>query len=251
MRLAGRLFAASTLVTVALVGVAGWSLLAAVPRLLRALVKMLGGAHGGSIAVESEEKGTCVTVRLSQTAPMSCMKRLIVVLALGTLFAGCAALDWFRDTPEGRSEPARLVARADELVRQGQPSAARDLYARVVAGGARGAVHAQALYNLARLYVDPSRGLRDYRSAKLAFERLLAEYPNGEWAPDARAWHAALAELVAREAELAAREAELVGREAQRVVREAEAARLRNEAAKLAADLQRLKRIDLKLERRR
>ena len=250
MRLAGRLFAASTLVV---------SLQDAVPRLLRALVKTLVGAYGGSIAVESEEeKGTCVTVCLSQTAPMSCMKRLIVVLALGTLFAGCAALDWFRDTPEGRSEPARLVARADELVRQGQPSAARDLYAQVVAGGARGAVHAQALYNLARLYVDPSSGLRDYRSAKLAFERLLTEYPNGEWAPAARAWHAALAELVAREAELvareaelAAREAELVVREAQRVVREAEAARLRNEAAKLAADLQRLKRIDLKLERRR
>ena len=183
MRLADRLFAASTLVV---------SLQDAVPRLLRALVKTLVGAHGGSIAVESEEeKGTCVTVRLSQTAPMSCMKRLIVVLALGTLFAGCASLDWFRDKPEGRSEPARLVARADELARQGQPSAARDLYARVVAGGARGAVHAQALYNLARLYVDPSSGLRDYQSAKLAFERLLTEYPNGEWAPDARAWRGA------------------------------------------------------------
>ena len=115
------------------------------------------------------------------------MKRLVVVLALGALFAGCAALDRFRDKPEGQSESAQLVARADELVRQGQPSAARDLYARVVAGDARGAVHAQALYNLARLYVDPSSGLRDYRAAKLAFERLLTEYPNAEWAPDARA----------------------------------------------------------------
>jgi hypothetical protein len=186
------------------------------------------------------------------------MKHLVVVLALGALFAGCTAVDWFRDKPEGRSESAQLVARADELVRQGQSSAARDLYARVAAGDARGAVHAQALYNLARLYVDPSSGLRDYRAAKLAFERLLTEYPNGEWAPDARAWHAALAELVAREAKLVAREAELVAREAdlaareaERVVREAEAARLRNEAAKLSADLQRLKRIDLKLERRR
>ena len=172
------------------------------------------------------------------------MKRLVVALALGALFAGCAAVDWFRDKPEGRSEPAQLVARADELVRQGQQSAARDLYARVVAGGARGAVHAQALYNLARLHVDPSSGLRDYRAAKLVFERLLTEYPKGEWAADARAWHAALAELVAREAELVVREAELV-------VRETEAARLRNEAAKLGADLQRLKRIDLNLERKR
>ncbi len=172
------------------------------------------------------------------------MKRLVVALALGALFAGCAGVDWFRDKPEGRSEPAQLVARADELVRQGQPSAARDFYARVVAGGARGAVHAQALYNLARLHVDPSSGLRDYRAAKLVFERLLTEYPKGEWAADARAWHAALAELVAREAELVVREAELV-------VRETESTRLRNEAAKLGADLQRLKRIDLNLERRR
>ena len=97
MRLAGKIFAASTLVIVALVGVAGClavdhlvrahrditsrslpalqlegSLQEAVPRLLRAIVKTLVGAHGGSIAVESEEgKSTCVTVRLPNTAPMS------------------------------------------------------------------------------------------------------------------------------------------------------------------------------------
>ncbi len=172
------------------------------------------------------------------------MKRLVGVLILGALCAGCAAVDWFRAKPEGRSEPARLVTRADDLVRQGQPGPARDLYAKVVAEGARDAVHARALYNLARLYVDPSSGLRDYRAAKLAFERLLTEYPKGEWESDARGWHTALAELIAREAELAARQAELV-------MREAETARLKSEAAKLGADLQRLKRIELNLERRR
>ena len=108
----------------------------------------------------------------------------------------------------------------------------------------RDALHARALYNLARLYVDPSSGLRDYRAAKLAFERLLTGYPRGEWESDARAWQAALVELVAREAELAARQAELT-------MREAETLRLRSEAAKLGADLQRLKRIELNLERRR
>src|SRR6267143_6884739 len=177
------------------------------------------------------------------------MRRLVLVLTLGALCVGCAAVDWLRARPEERSESAQPLARADELVRQGQPGSARDLYAQIAAMPERDALHARALYNLARLYVDPSSGLRDYRAAKLAFERLLTGYPRGEWAPDARAWHAALAELVAREAELVARESELVVREAQRVVREAAAARLRNEAAKLAADLQRLKRIDLKLER--
>jgi hypothetical protein len=172
------------------------------------------------------------------------MKGLVLVLTLGALCAGCTAVDWLRGKPEARSEPAQLVARADELVRQGQPSQARDLYAQVAAMPVRDAVHARALYNLARLYVDPSNGLRDYRAAKLAFERLLAAYPKGEWESDARAWQAALAELVAREADLAARQAELA-------MREAETLRLKNEAAKLGADLQRLKRIELNFERRR
>lgn len=165
------------------------------------------------------------------------MRRLVVVLTLGALCTGCGTVDWFRDKRETRSEAAQLVGRADELVREGQPSSARDLYARIVAEAPGNAVHARALHSLARLYVDPASGLRDYRAAQLAFGRLLAEYPKSEWESEARAWQAALIELAAREAEL--------------VTREAEATRLKSEAAKLAADLQRLKRIDMNLERRR
>lgn len=158
------------------------------------------------------------------------MRRLVVVLTLGALCTGCGTVDWFRDKRETRSEAAQLVGRADELVREGQPSSARDLYARIVAEAPGNAVHARALHSLARLYVDPASGLRDYRAAQLAFGRLLAEYPKSEWESEARAWQAALIELAAREAE---------------------ATRLKSEAAKLAADLQRLKRIDMNLERRR
>ena len=186
------------------------------------------------------------------------MRRLVVALTLGALCTGCGTVDWFRDKRETRSEVAQLVGRADELVREGQPSAARDLYARIAAEAPRDAVHARALHSLARLYVDPASGFRDYRAAQLAFGRLLTEYPKGEWESEARAWQATLAELVARKAELVAREAELVTREAELVTREAElvtreaeAARLKTEAAKLGADLQRLKRIDMNLERRR
>ena len=97
MWLAGRMVVAPTLVIVALVGVVGcvavdhlvrahrditsWSLPAlqlgvslqeVVPRPLRAIVKTLVGARGGSIAVESEDwKGTCVNVCLPTTAPTS------------------------------------------------------------------------------------------------------------------------------------------------------------------------------------
>jgi len=165
------------------------------------------------------------------------MRRLVVALTLGVLCAGCGTGDWFREKREARSEAAQLVGRADELVREGQPSAARDLYARIVAEAARDVVHARALHSLARLYVDPASGLRDYRAARQAFARLLTDYPHGEWESEARTWQAALTELEAREAEL--------------VTREAEAARLKTEAVKLGADLQRLKRIDLNLERRR
>jgi hypothetical protein len=179
------------------------------------------------------------------------MRRLVVALTLGALCTGCGSVDWFRDKRETRSEVAQLVGRADELVREGQPSAARDLYARIVAEVPRDAVHARALHSLARLYVDPASGFRDYRAAQLAFGRLLTEYPKGEWESEARAWQAILAELVAREAELVALEAKLVALEAKLVTREAETARLKAEATKLGADLQRLKRIDMNLERRR
>jgi hypothetical protein len=212
---------------------------------------------------------------LHRSAPKdsaSVMRRLVVVLALGALCSGCAVAGWFRDTVGTRSGAAQLVARADEMVRDGQPGAAREIYARVVAEAPRDAVHARALHRLARLHVDPSSEIRDYGAARLSFERLLTEYPTSEWESDARAWHAALAELetretelaareaelaardallAARRAELAARDAELAARQAELMAREAETARLKSEVAKLGADLQRLKRIDLNLERRR
>ena len=177
--------------------------------------------------------------RLPSQGCANSMRHLAVVLAVGALCSGCGATGWFSSKPEESrpAPPPPVVARAEELVRQGQPVVARDLYARIAAEPARDAAHARALYNLARLYADPSSGFRDYRAAQIAFDRLLKEYPKGEWDADARAWHAALRDLAAREGELG--------------VREAEVARLKSEAARLGADLQRLKKIDLNLERRR
>jgi hypothetical protein len=165
------------------------------------------------------------------------MRRVLVAVIVGALCTGCAGLERLRPKPEPRSEAAVQVARADQLVRDGQPIAARDVLARVAGEPERDQVHGKALYDLARLQVDPRSGARDYRAAQLAFKRLRAEYPGGEWDADARAWETVLADLAAREAELTARDAEV--------------ARLRSEAAKVGADLQRLKRIDLNLERRR
>ena len=174
------------------------------------------------------------------------MRHLAVVLGLGALCSGCATTGWLSSQPE-KIRPAPtvpMVVGADELARQGRPLAARDLYARIAAEPELDAAHARALYSLARLYTDPSSGLRDYRAAYVAFDRLLKQYPKSEWEADARAWRAALTDLAAREVELEARDGELG-------VREAEMARLRSEAARLGADLQRLRKIDLNLERRR
>jgi hypothetical protein len=180
---------------------------------------------------------------------LALLRGLAVTLALGVLSAGCAmTAEWFPATPEAsRPEPPSapsIVAEADDLLRSGQPQVARDLYVLVSAEPERDTVHARALFNLAKLYTDPTTGFRDYRLAQLAFERLLKEYPSGDWDMDARAWCAALTALAAREVELEARDGELH-------MREAEVARLKGEAARLGTDLQRLKKIDLNLERRR
>jgi hypothetical protein len=175
------------------------------------------------------------------------MRRLVLVLSLGALSAGCASSGWFGSSSEpsrATTPPPLTLAHADDLLGQGRPLAARELYARIAAEPERDARHATALYSLARLLTDPAAGPRDYRAAQRAFDRLLKEYPKGEWEADARAWNAALSDLAAREVELEARDGELR-------VREAELARLKVESARLGSDLQRLKKIDLNLERRR
>ena len=178
------------------------------------------------------------------------MRRLVIALALGAFCAGCAPANLFRESLEPRPQASQLMAHAAELVRDGRPSAAHDLYDRVVREPARDAVHARALYSLARLYVSPASGVRDFRAAQVAFGRLLAEYPKGEWESDARAWAAALAELLAREAEAVRLKSEATKLRADLLAGEAKATRLKEEAAKLRDNLERLKRIDLNLERR-
>ena len=179
------------------------------------------------------------------------MRRLVLAVSLAALSAGCATATGVGVKPEDRPAPVSMVTRADNLHRQGQPMAARDLYVQIVAEPDRDAEHARALYNLARLYADPSGGLRDYRAASLAFKRLLMEYPKGEWEADAQAWNTVLGELAVRDDELGKHEAEAARLKNETMKLAAEVARLKNEKMKLAADLERLKRIDLNLERRR
>jgi outer membrane protein assembly factor BamD (BamD/ComL family) len=49
--------------------------------------------------------------------------------------------------------------------------------------------------------VDSTSGFRDYRAARATFTRLLSEYPRSRWDTEARAWQAALTDLLVREDE--------------------------------------------------
>jgi hypothetical protein len=124
-------------------------------------------------------------------------------------------------SPVPRAEPARLVERADHLAHDGRPVAARDLYERVVREYPGDPARAEALWGLGQLQCDPASPFRDYRAGYTTFGRLLAEHPRSTFEADARRWRATLSELLAREEEM----------------------------ARMRSQLQRLKRIEVELER--
>lgn len=180
---------------------------------------------------------------------------LIGVLLAAALCGACGSIGTLRQritTDPAPTPPpaAQLLTQADQLVKQGQPVAARDVYARAAVEPGGDELHAAALYRLARLHADPSSGVRDYRTAQRTFERLLADYPDSAWANDARAWRATLSDLLGRQDEAARLKDEVSKLKAAVHARQAEMTRFRDEASKLKADLQRLKQIDLDLEKR-
>jgi tetratricopeptide (TPR) repeat protein len=122
-----------------------------------------------------------------------------------------------------RADPALLVERAVELTREGRPLAARDLYERVVREYPDDTARAGALFGLGLLHSDPTGPLRDYRAAYAIFGRLLAEHPRSRWEADARLWRSMLNEIFARE----------------------------DETVRLRGQLQRLKRIEVELDKSR
>jgi tetratricopeptide (TPR) repeat protein len=141
-----------------------------------------------------------------------------------------------RDPGSSRAA-VQLIAHADDLALRGQARDALAAYERVLREHPGDPAGASALYGLGRLQVAPADGLRNYRAAHRAFSRLLADYPESRWEAEARAWRAVVSDLLARE-EDAARLKE-------------DAARIKEEAAQLKTQIERLRRTDLELERRR
>lgn len=155
-----------------------------------------------------------------------------LVLAAG-LVGGCAGTGWHapvsreattppRDAGR-RSEAASLVERAAAHLHEGRPLAARELYERVIRDYPDDPARAEALFGLGLVHCEPGGTLRDYRAAYTTFGRLLAEHPRSRWNADARRWRAMLGEVLARD----------------------------EEAVRLRGQLERLKRIEVELDRSR
>jgi len=147
--------------------------------------------------------------------------RRAISLGLTLLLAACSGTPW-RSLTEGM-QARQFLVRADGLARNGDHAGARDLYQQVLREHPSSAWEARALFRLARLLVTPDSPIRDYRQAYRYFDRLLVEHPESQQVGEARAWREALGQLLTRE----------------------------QEAARIQQDLERLKKIDKELERRR
>lgn len=114
----------------------------------------------------------------------------------------------------------QLVNRADGLAQDGDHAGARGLYEQVVQEYPASPWAPTALFRLARLEVSPGSPVRNYRQAHEHFDRLVKDYPDSQYAADARAWRDTLGQLLARE----------------------------QEAARIRQDMERLKRVEIRLE---
>lgn len=143
---------------------------------------------------------------------------LIVSVAL-------SACSLFSPTPDvtARSEADRMVREAEGQVRSGAYPAAARLFEEVIKRFPNSPVHDRALYGFARTLALSENSGHDYRQAHLYFDRLIREHPESVYAADARAWRGLLSAYLART----------------------------EETERLKQDIERLKKIDIEMERPR
>ena len=185
-----------------------------------------------------------------------------IALVAAVLLSACASTGVVsRDPPP--DDAAVKVRDAEALVRVGQYLGATRLLDEVARRPPTTPAHDRALLALGRLLVLADNPGLDYRQATRYFDRLLRDHPESPYATDARAWrdlltaHLALSqELRARSQELEARTQELEARTQELRARsqelETRTQELRVRTQELRArmqDLERLKRLDVELER--
>lgn len=168
------------------------------------------------------------------------MRRAMGV-GLALLLAACSGVPPWRPVTDW-VQVWRLVDRADTLARDGDHSGARTLYEQVVQEYPTSPWAPQALYRLARLEVTPASPVRNYPRAYAHFDRLVKDYPDSAYAAEARAWRETLAQLMTRE-----QEATRIRQDMERLKRVE--IRLEQEALRVREDMERLKKLEVDQER--
>jgi hypothetical protein len=150
----------------------------------------------------------------------------------------------------------RLVQLAETWSQSGAHAQAAVLFEEV-ARNPDSAVADRALIGLTRTLCNPEYADHDYRRAYFVADRLVREYPNSHHAVEARAWRELLLSYLARGQELERRTTELeeITLEQQRRIQELERLKgveleLERRTRELQRRTQELKRVDLELERR-
>lgn len=92
---------------------------------------------------------------------------------------------------------------------------------------------------------------QQYEPALRTYDEFLARYPTDPAAPRAQKSRDTLASIVTARVELARLRSELAARDAELAAREAELVKLRQLTERLRADLEKLKEVDLNLERKK
>ena len=140
-----------------------------------------------------------------------------------------------------RPDPSRLDD-AEAMMRVGRYAEARGMYVAVLADRGEPTEADRALLGLARLALDPRNPDGDERQAAACLDRLLAEYPESRWAPEARTWRSLLASVERLQRDVRRQQQEL--KRLRRDVRHEQ-----QETARLRQERERLRQMDLELER--
>jgi tetratricopeptide (TPR) repeat protein len=154
-------------------------------------------------------------------------------------FWGCATLK----TWSIRRDARKHLVEAGELLAQQDYKASLDENQKVLT--IQGSFYAdEALFNIALIYADPRNPERDYEKSLEFFKRLLTDYPKSPMVEQSRIWSLTLSEILSHGRKITELRHEVMSRE--EVIRD-----LEGQLERLNERLERLKQVDIQLERRR
>jgi hypothetical protein len=161
-------------------------------------------------------------------------------LPLLLLLTACAGGPWERNagTPRSAAPPddtQELVSQAEALAHAGSHAQAVAIFEEVAKNPSSAFVD-RALLGLAKSLCNPDYAGHDYRLAFVMADRLVREYPDSRQAVEGRAWRDLLLGYLSRGQEIDRRAMELK--------------EILTEQAREKEELERLRRVDLELERR-